>query len=455
MCQLFENEVWVEQNFGATDFGDKRLSSRLLKVTSRIAAHPEASLPEQMSTWGDLKGAYRLLSNSKVTHKRIQTPHREKVKRDASADGKKATVIFIQDGSEIDKSSHKATKGTGPIGNHTCLGMMIHSCLAVKYDATNPKIIGLAHQFVWEREHISLCRTETRGERNNRKGKESDFWLRTLRAIGSPPPGSKWVSVGDRGNDIYEFFTGAKKLKWELVVRASQNRAIEVDGNSTYLMEWAQSMPVMGTKVITIRKKGDTKPKQVTVNVAWRQIEIKPPQRLLGKQDNLSLCVIRCWNEEENIDWILYSTIAVNNLDEAIEKIEWYATRWTIEEYHKCLKTGCNVEASQLATSNALEAHFGILGIIALLMLLLRNASRDEGDKPASELVPEVALKIISKRYGRDKIPMTIHEFWRSVAKLGGFIGRKSDGDPGWQTLWRGWLRLLDMWWCANALESI
>jgi len=30
----------------------------------------------------------------------------------------------------------------------------------------------------------------------------------------------------------------------------------------------------------------------------------------------------------------------------------------------------------------------------------------------------------------------------RELAKLGGFLGRKSDGEPGWITIWRGWQKL-------------
>jgi hypothetical protein len=37
---------------------------------------------------------------------------------------------------------------------------------------------------------------------------------------------------------------------------------------------------------------------------------------------------------------------------------------------------------------------------------------------------------------------LTIHEFYRELAKLGGFLGRRSDGDPGWITIWRGWEKL-------------
>ncbi len=34
---------------------------------------------------------------------------------------------------------------------------------------------------------------------------------------------------------------------------------------------------------------------------------------------------------------------------------------------------------------------------------------------------------------------MTVQEFWREVARFGGFLARKHDGEPGWQTLWQGW----------------
>ena len=133
--------------------------------------------------------------------------------------------------------------------------------------------------------------------------------------------------------------------------------------------------------------------------------------------------------------------------------MEWYKCRWIIEEYHKCLKTGCRIEDRQLGTSEALEAVLGVLGIIAVLMLQLRNLAREDSNRQAKEVVPEIPMKIICKKY---KLEMTVslRDFWRSVAKMGGFIGRKSDGEPGWQTLWGGWLRLIDMWFGVEAFMA-
>lgn len=449
MCQLFESEIWTEENFGSASLRDKRLSSRLKRVINKIALKPEASLPGQMESWKEVNGCYRLLNNPKVTHKRIQATHIEKTRKTAS-ESKGEIILFPQDGSEIE--AQKSTKGAGPIGNHTCRGIMMHTCLAVAYNEKNPEVIGLANQRIWERDDVVLHKNETRTQRNQRKGKESEHWLKTIKSIGSPPEGCRWVSIGDRGNDIYEFFCGVKQLKWDAVIRASQDRSIEVEGKQQFLMEWTTSLPVGGSTTITMRRQGDSKPQEVTMFVAWGKVTICPPKRIVGETEPITLYVVRCFNEDEEINWVLYSTIPVNNLEESIEKIKWYACRWVIEEYHKCLKTGCKIESNQFESIKPVEALLGILSIVALLMIQMKHLSRKDDGTLASEVVPNTVLVVISRRYGLDEKKITVREFWRSVAQLGGFLGRKSDGDPGWQTLWKGWLRLQDMWVGAEAL---
>jgi hypothetical protein len=50
----------------------------------------------------------------------------------------------------------------------------------------------------------------------------------------------------------------------------------------------------------------------------------------------------------------------------------------------------------------------------------------------------------------------SLREFWRNVARIGGFVGGKSEGEPGWQAfIWKGWLGVLEMQWAAEfALEQ-
>jgi hypothetical protein len=452
MCQLFKNDLWVNESFGSVNLRDKRLSTRLEKIVSKIIEKPEASLPAQMGNWSGVMACYRLLNNPKVTHKRVQSTHVMRTRKE-TADGNGKVKLFLQDGSEIE--AQKSTKGAGPIGNHTCQGLMMHNCLAVEYNEENPEVLGLANQRIWKRNDIVLNKSETRSQRNHRKGKESEHWLKTLKDIGSPSGGEKWVSIGDRGNDIYEFCNGVRKLKWEAVFRASQDRLVEIEGQENYLMEWVKLLPKGGTRTITVRRQEDTKAKQIALTISWGQVNICPPKRVGRDSKLITLSVVRCFNEEEGIEWVLYSTIPVNTLEEAIEKIKWYACRWIIEEYHKCLKTGCRIESNQFESIKPVEVLLGILSVVAVLMLQMKYIAREKTNDLAKEVVPMVVLAIICRRYKLEKEKITIRDFWRTVAMLGGFLGRKSDGDPGWQTLWKGWLRLLDMWNGAEALRSI
>ncbi len=443
MYQPYMNDIWIEENFGGANFNDERLSNRLILIANGMSKLPEGSIPQQMVKWKDIKTCYEFFKNDKVTHKRIQTPHRERVKKASSERKNGKVVLFPQDTSELDYTNLEKIRGH--IGNHQNTGLMFHHSLAIEPDTINPKVLGLAHQQVRERKNPSLNKNESRTERNKRS-KESDLWLKNLKAIGSPPEECIWVSVGDRANDVFEFFVKSKELGWESVVRACQDRNIDVDGYETLLMRHMRSLESMGTTIIDIRKEGGSKQEEMVLNVSWEQITLQVPARLKGKLQPLSLTAIRCWNEEEGIEWILYSSILVNSTEEAIEKIRWYSNRWIIEEYHKCLKTGCRIESSQLEAERRIEALVGILGVIAILMLQLRNIARAQPEIPAKEVVDEDALEIICKRFQLPK-EINVRIFWHSVAKLGGFIGRRSDGEPGWQTLWKGWLRFLDIFW--------
>lgn len=449
MCQTHLNDIWIEENFGKNDFGDKRLTKRGCTIAKKIALRPEGSIPQQMDSWKDTKACYNFLRNTKVSHKKIQKTHRERTINKARDEIK--TVLFLQDTSDIDYTNLTNTKGLGYIGNHKGKGFFIHTCLAVEAKEKNPTVWGVANQQIWKRKKSSLNKNETRTERNNRS-RESEVWIKSLKPLGSPPEGRRWVSVGDRANDIFEFFEGAKKLGWESVVRVSQDRSVEIEGNDGHTLTHMRSLEPQGFKKIEVRREKDGSAREIELSIAWEKVLIQPPKRC-KKAQPIEISVIRCWNTEEDLEWVLYSSIPVNNLQEAIEKIIWYSKRWIIEEYHKCLKTGCRIEMSQLESGKNLENLIGILGIIAILMLQLRNMAREDIKTPASEFVDKSAIKIISKRYNQPE-DMSVREFLRSVARLGGFLGRKSDGEPGWQTIWKGWLRLLDMLFGFICLEA-
>jgi hypothetical protein len=147
------------------------------------------------------------------------------------------------------------------------------------------------------------------------------------------------------------------------------------------------------------------------------------------------------------LEWILFTTVPVNDAASALERIEWYRLRWVVEEYHKALKTGYAMEQRQLQSAQELLALLGFLAIVAVRLLQSRTVARTAPDMPVSQVVEPELLETVVRLRGGAADSMTADQFWRAVAGLGGFLGRKGDGNPGWQTLWRGWQHLQDLCW--------
>ena len=157
--------------------------------------------------------------------------------------------------------------------------------------------------------------------------------------------------------------------------------------------------------------------------------------------------MIRVWEPntptgEEPIEWVLLTSVPATSLDDALMISHWYALRWLIEEYHACLKSGCKVEERQLETRRRLEACIGFLAIVAVRLLQLKLLARHQPQAPATTCASPLHVRLLAAYWKKPLEAMTAREFWRDVARLGGFLARKGDGDPGWKTLWRGWLEL-------------
>jgi hypothetical protein len=157
----------------------------------------------------------------------------------------------------------------------------------------------------------------------------------------------------------------------------------------------------------------------------------------------------------EPLHWLLLTSLPCATWVQAQRVVGYYSARWWIEEYHKALKSGTSVEQSQLERADRLEPLVGILAVVAVRLLNAKMLarSRPESCEAAASFGPSL-LALLEKKLGQPKGGWSNRNLIRAVARVGGFIGRKSDGEPGWQTIWRGWQRLL--WMCegANLIES-
>lgn len=450
MKQFQDTETWAKKQWQTSQFGDARRNIRAISLAKSLLNRPNGSLPCQTENWANLKGAYRLLNSNQVSHSKLQKIHWKNTLEEATRSEK--TILLIQDTSELDYSSKKKTKDLGAIGNHVGRGIMIHTCLAVEFDIKPERILGLANQQTWIRNTDSLQKIETIKQRHSRDN-EGLLWKKALIEISTIIQSSaKFVSVGDRGNDIFDFMKFCKEGNWNYLVRAKHNRVIMKNDQKHKLFDYVKTFEVKAKKIIILKNSNEKK--EIELNIGWEQIKIFSAKSHSKKSEykEISIWCLRCWNTDNNIEWILLTNLSINNQIDALEKVAWYSSRWLIEEYHKCLKTGCAIEKRNLQSAHGLKSLLGFLGVIATKLLEIKFMAKLNPSLLAINFADAIPLKIICSRFSFSETTITTQEFWHGIARLGGFIGRKSDGDPGWQTLWNGWLRLTDM---ISGAESI
>ena len=422
---------WAFDQWGSVDIGDQRRTFRAVKLGASLAIHSCASLPVQTGCWAATKAAYRLLNQPEVTHAKLSSPHWDLTRSAAGAS--QDAVLFVQDGTELNYTHHSHTTGLGFSNDGRGHALELHSVLCVSGGA-EAHVMGLAYQAVWTREHAPRKKTEKRSERYARR-KESDVWAEVLEAIGRPQ-GLLWVSVGDRESDIFTYLSRSRALDWHCLVRARHNRRTN-DPDGVHLFDRMRSLESQAQTSLHLRARPGAPARDVVLNVCWTQVTLLTPDKLSGEP--IPVWCIRAWEDSpDGLEWILLSTLPVEQESQALEKLEWYRRRWLVEEYHKALKTGCSMESRQMASRHGLEALLGFLSVVAVLLLSMKNPY-------GTGCVPEQPRKVLSALSKKELDPQDPRAFIRQVAMLGGFLGRKSDGEPGWQSIWTGWNRLHDI----------
>jgi hypothetical protein len=356
-------------------------------------------------------------------------------------------VLLVQDTTELDYSHHPATCALGPIGNGRGQGYLLQSVLAIRPPiADDPgAVLGLAALDPFLR--IPTPPGETRTERAQRP-RESDAWLRSVEAIGTPPAGSRWVHLGDRGADLFRFFQTVQAQRADVLVRVAQDRRVrDAAGALTRLRTQARELrPGTGREAIALPTRRGVRGRTALVAVGWAATTLAAPWRQ-SADPPIAGWVVRVWEPDPPetgppLEWALFTTVPTQTEAEAWERVRWYRQRWVVEEYHQALKTGCRLEASQLRDRAALWALLGLCAPIAVRLLQLRDAARTQPDCPAMTVFSPPTVQVVTALTGTDPGPLTVGNCWRLIARLGGHLGRRSDGEPGWQTLWAGWQRV-------------
>lgn len=453
MTMLLEpDELYPVGCFGDLD---SWLRARVVQLSAAMLERPGASFNALFDRRRDRVGAYRMVENDDVSFQRLVLPaarstgawlaeHRTPLD----------PVLNLHDTTEFNLTHLAKMTGLGELTNPLCRGILLQNSLVVSPDQKAAVPLGVLFAHTWVRP------PEEHGKAKRRKRlpfeqKESYRWWQAIEAseqrVGRP---GVLVHVIDAEGDIYELLERCRRAGFRLLVRAAHDRRVKSPWASK-LWEELERLPERGRRALPLQARPAREGRKArsarvaTVSLRFGAVEVQAP----GKSGEATkLWAILVQEEapprgEEAVEWLLLSLDPISTAEEAWERVGWYESRWLIEEQHKCLKSGMRAEARQFEAREHLENALALMLPVSARLLAMRNLSRAEPEEAAARVCSPDEVEVLRWKAKDLDAPglgdrPTVGEVVTLIARLGGHMGRKGDGPPGWLTLWRGYERL-------------
>jgi len=427
-------QTWATVEFANAALGDGRLNKRLIKLAERFADKPTASIPGACADWAETRAAYRFFDQACHLDKPlgwqdILSPH---IDATEARMRQHPVVLCLQDTTELDYNGQQIT-GLGPLSHEPQRGMYLHPTYAV---TPQREPLGVTDAWMWAR--------ALKDKDGNRSGvSESLRWIEGYERVAETAarmPDTRLVYVADREADMLALMQRAHALGTpaDWLLRSQHNRSLP-DGGKL----WAEvkSGPVVGEIEFTLARRKNQAARVVRQQLFARRIRLPA-----GSKDQYMdvTCLIaqeiQAPEGVKPVEWRLLSNRDATGQDALVELIDWYRARWEIEILFDVLKNGCRVESLQLGVQAKLELALALYLVVAWRIGRLMRLGRTQPDMSASELFAEDEWKgayVLAKKPVPTEVP-NLREVIRRIAMLGGFLGRKGDGEPGVKTLWLG-----------------
>jgi hypothetical protein len=449
-----ENELWqpVEEEFDGADFGDERLTQRLMTLVKALDGAPQSSLARSSKTIAAREAAYRFVENERVGIDAMLAPHRAATVERCREAG---VVYVVSDTTEFSFSGAVRGKGLGRTqgGGRGFLG---HVAIAVSADGSRKPLGVLGINTILRSDTKVTDRSERQKQGLER---ESSKWGKLVEQVEVELNGVPAIHVMDREADIYELLSGMVSGRRRFVIRASQDRLLEGDEK---LFGALPGAPVLLEREVKLsprlkpraraKGKGRGLParhgRAARLTISCRRVTIRRPQRCESSHpESLELNVVHVYEpsppaDQVPVEWILVTSEPIETAQQAAAVVDAYRARWLIEEYFKALKSGCSYEARELRSVHTLTNMLGLLAVIAWRLLLLRALEREAPETPAAEVIDATLLEALAARLKHIKEPKplpinpTVADVMKAIARLAGH--HKSNGPPGWALLWHG-----------------
>lgn len=427
-----------ETGCNKNEFGDKRLEQRMETILEQITEKPHSTVPQAIEGQHQVKACYRFWDNKKVKPDKILKHH---VLETIEVASQEKIILIPQDTSDLDFSNLKRTKGLGYLENKYLQGIKVHTALAISESGLP---LGILWQKQWTRPNEEYGKKAKRNLKPTQE-KESQRWIDCHNEINRLlPEDITKVHITDREGDIYDMLSSPRTENEHLLLRFAQDRRIE--GEEHRIKTALESQPIAGKYTVHVGRRGLEQPRDIELSIKYMAVEIKPPQKRYKDKTlkTVKMTAIKAYEEgaekETQIEWNLLTTLPVTGIEDTKKYVKYYTMRWLIERYHFTLKSGCQVEDLQLETAQRLENAVATYCIAAYRIMYMAYLARIEPEMDARVILTEDEITALCLKFGKDaqivRIPVKTAVIW--IARLGGFLARKSDGMPGVKTLWRG-----------------
>lgn len=428
---------WTETEFNTIDLGDKRNNARAIKIAEAIAKAPQSSIPKSCQDWAETIATYRFYSNESFTDHDLIQPHYDSTEDRIRVSGS-PIILCIQDTTELNFNGQQ-TEGLGRLSYDVQRGMYVHPTLCVTPERLP---LGTTDAWMWAR---GKSKAE---DQKTPQIKESLRWSEGYERVAEMAercPDQQLVYVADREGDLYELMERAYQLNTpaDWLIRAKHNRSLP---EQKKLWDEVEKEPVL-SKITFIkpRKKGE-KSRKIIQEIKVLRYTLHPKGKTAIEMTLVQAKEINPPKGTKPIVWRLLTNRRVDNIAQALEILDWYRCRWEIEMFFDILKVGCKVEKLQLDTKERIEKALMMYMIVAWRVMYLMRLGRTCPELPADLVFDPLEWKssyLLNKQSLPDGIP-TINSVIRNLAMLGGFLGRKSDGEPGTKSIWKGLQRVQD-----------
>ncbi|QQZ30208.1 IS4 family transposase [Thiothrix subterranea] len=428
---------WSSTELTDLDLGDKRLETRAAHILKAMLKAPQSSIPKACQSWSSTLATYRFFWNEAVSHDALMASHFEATEcRIRQQDSR--IILCIQDTTELDFNGQE-TEGLGRLSYDKQRGMYLHPTLCITPERLP---LGITDTWMWSR---GLSKA---ADQANPSIKESRRWIEgyeRVAELAARCPEHRLIYAGDRESDFYDLLKRAQALDYpaDLLIRAQHNRAL---GDDLKLWDAIDQQKALTRITFTKPRKQGEKPRKVVQEIKVLRYTLRPKSKHPMLLTLVQAKEINPPAGKSPLIWRLVTNRCVETADAACELIDWYRARWEIEMFFDVLKVGCRIEKLQLDTKERIEKALALYIMVAWRIMFLMRLGRTCPELPADLVFDPLEWKV-SFRLGKKALPdgiPTLNQVIRNLAELGGFLGRKSDGEPGAKSIWLGYSRVLD-----------